>query len=63
MAEEAGAHAEGEVSALLDVHFHVEAGKSREKDFDHVCNPCCESSRLIGTKVTTRLGSPILSVG
>lgn len=39
MVAEGVGRAEGEVVALLDAHFQMEAGKSRGKGFDHVCNP------------------------
>ncbi len=31
--------AEGMMVALLDARFRMEAGKSRGKCFDHVCDP------------------------
>lgn len=41
MVEEGEGRAEVEVEmvALLDARYQMEADKSREKGFDHVCNP------------------------
>lgn len=37
--EEGVGRAEGMMVALLDARFRMEAGKSRGKCFDHVCDP------------------------